>query len=264
MVSCWGVSRHGSRGRLLLTPIVGLALLSSAPAAAAVSSTCNVVAHRGDHRVATENSVGSMRKAIADKVGFLEMDLRPSAEGSLFLMHDRTVRRTTNGRGRIRRMSDREVGGLRLDDGSRVPTLQRIMQIAKGSGVRLIVEMKAMAGAASYRDLAAQVSAFGTERVVVTSFSRARLTALRSVAPAIRQSLIVARSRPTPAQIRTFGSVTIQFRLVTRDWLQRMPYPVYIYSPDDRREWHWAPRVYGVVTNRPLSFRRYRAHHCVG
>jgi glycerophosphoryl diester phosphodiesterase len=249
---------------MLLTPIVGLALLSSAPAATAVSSTCNVVAHRGDHRAATENSVGSMSKAIADKVGFLELDIRPSAEGRLFLMHDRTVRRTTDGHGRISSMSNREVRALRLDDGSRVPTLQRIMKIAKGSGVHLIVEMKAMAGTASYQDLASQVSTFGPERVVVTSFSRARLDALRSVAPAIRQSLIVARSRPTPAQIRTYGSVTIQFRMVTRDWLRRMPYPVYIYSPDHHRDWHWAPRVYGVVTNRPLAFRRYRAHHCVG
>jgi glycerophosphoryl diester phosphodiesterase len=241
---------------------VVLALLWAAPAATAVSASCNVVAHRGDHRAAPENSVASMRRAIADRVDFLEMDIRPSADGRLFLMHDRTVRRTTDGRGRIRRMSNREVRALRLADGSRVPTLRRIFRYAKDSNVHVIVEMKAMAGAASYRDLVAQIQAFGRSRVVVTSFSKARLHTLRSMAPGIRESWIVGTSRPKASEIRPFDSVMIRYEVVTRNWLRAIPYPVYIYSPDGTPGWQWAPRVYGVVTNRPLAFGSYQSSHC--
>jgi len=97
-----------------------------------------VVAHRGDWKRAPELSLPAIDNCITLGVDVVEIDLKKTADGHLVLMHDRTVNRTTAGRGRIDRMTLEEVRSLRLEmaDGTPtdegVPTLEEAMLRVKG------------------------------------------------------------------------------------------------------------------------------------
>ncbi|MDH7501668.1 MAG: glycerophosphodiester phosphodiesterase family protein [Verrucomicrobiota bacterium] len=79
-----------------------------------------VVAHRGDHTAAHENSIEAIRRAIQYAgADYVELDVRTTRDGELVLMHDATVDRTTDGHGRVDVLTFAEIAGLRLVDPQR-------------------------------------------------------------------------------------------------------------------------------------------------
>lgn len=97
-----------------------------------------VVAHRGDWKRAPENSLPAIENSITMGADVVEIDLKKTSDGHLVLMHDQTVNRTTNGRGRVSRMKLSQVKALKLvmADGTAtnetVPTLEEAMLLVKG------------------------------------------------------------------------------------------------------------------------------------
>lgn len=60
-----------------------------------------VIAHRGSHIVAPENTLAAYAEAIKAEVDYVEIDLRTSKDSVLVIMHDATVDRMTNGKGKV-------------------------------------------------------------------------------------------------------------------------------------------------------------------
>ena len=58
--------------------------------------------HRGAARYAPENTLPALEKAIRLGADFVEFDLQTTRDGGFVLLHDRTLNRTTNGRGPVR------------------------------------------------------------------------------------------------------------------------------------------------------------------
>lgn len=58
-----------------------------------------VVAHRGSSDDAPEHTLSAYKRAIADGADALECDVRLTRDGHLVCVHDRTINRTSNGRG---------------------------------------------------------------------------------------------------------------------------------------------------------------------
>lgn len=75
-----------------------------------------IVCHRGARLSAPENTYSSAEAALKLGGAVIELDIRQSADGVLYVMHDETVDRTTDGSGRISEMSSLEID--RLDAGS--------------------------------------------------------------------------------------------------------------------------------------------------
>ncbi len=104
--------------------------------------SCAIVAHRGAWHGAPENSLASIEKAIAVGADIVEIDVRKSADGELFLMHDDTLLRMAG----IDRdaetftMSELQAIALREDDGGesraisdqRIPTLKQVFEAIRG------------------------------------------------------------------------------------------------------------------------------------
>ena len=98
-----------------------------------------VVAHRAYWRSnAPENSLAAIDSAIQLKMDMVELDVWRTKDHHLVLMHDPTVDRTTDGKGRIADMTLAEIKQLRLKDkdgrltSHRVPTLREALLLAKG------------------------------------------------------------------------------------------------------------------------------------
>ena len=71
-----------------------------------------IFGHRGAAGEAPENTLVSIQRALADGAGFVELDVRGSADGEVVIIHDATVERTTDGRGRVTRLNLRKLKGL--------------------------------------------------------------------------------------------------------------------------------------------------------
>ena len=77
-----------------------------------------LIAHRGGSALAPENTLVAFRRALAWwGADLLETDVQPTADGDAVVIHDPTVDRTTDGRGRVCEMTAAELG--RLDAGHR-------------------------------------------------------------------------------------------------------------------------------------------------
>src|SRR5262249_6795690 len=77
-------------------------------AARPVRITC----HRGASRYAPENTLLAFDKAARLHADFVEFDVRPSSEGTFYLLHDGKLDRTTNGHGPINQASNQTIAGL--------------------------------------------------------------------------------------------------------------------------------------------------------
>lgn len=97
-----------------------------------------VVAHRGDWRNAPENSLQAFQNCIDMGVDMIELDLHMSKDSVLFLMHDNTVDRTTNGHGKVSDLTAAELKALRLKAGHgvttrhEIPTFEEALNLCKG------------------------------------------------------------------------------------------------------------------------------------
>lgn len=78
-----------------------------------VSRPFMVIAHRGASGVRPENTLAAFREAIALGIDHLECDVRLSRDAHVVVIHDATVDRTTNGRGRV---ADHTLAELRALD----------------------------------------------------------------------------------------------------------------------------------------------------
>lgn len=97
------------------------------------------VAHRGVCMPAPENSLLAVQKAIDLGFDIVEIDVRLTKDGQLVLMHDKTVDRTTNGKGLVEDYTLEEIKKLRLKNAigvqwkyQQIPTLEEVMLLAKG------------------------------------------------------------------------------------------------------------------------------------
>jgi len=97
-----------------------------------------VVAHRGGHKSAPENSVLSIFEAINIGADIAELDVRMTKDNIPVLMHDETVDRTTNGSGLVTDLTFEQLNSLNIKDlfgnttDEHIPTLSEALDAAKG------------------------------------------------------------------------------------------------------------------------------------
>ncbi|MGN5956350.1 glycerophosphodiester phosphodiesterase family protein [Sphingobacterium lactis] len=100
-------------------------------------SSVLVVAHRGDWRNAPENSLKAIDYAIDMGVDIIELDVQRTADGKFILMHDKTLDRTTTGKGAVGKVTLDSIRTLKLRNGcaiktkETVPTLEEALLHAK-------------------------------------------------------------------------------------------------------------------------------------
>ena len=99
------------------------------------------IGHRGAAGHAPENTLAAVRQGIELGVDFVEIDVRRTADGVLVALHDATVNRTTNGRGRVEALSLGEVRTIDAGNGERIPTVEEVLQMA-GRRTGLMLELK--------------------------------------------------------------------------------------------------------------------------
>jgi glycerophosphoryl diester phosphodiesterase len=97
-----------------------------------------ISSHRGSWRTAPENSVQSVLDCIKMGVDIAETDLKKTKDGEIILMHDKTIDRTTTGKGKPENYTLGELKSLFLIAATghptrhKIPTLMEYLEAAKG------------------------------------------------------------------------------------------------------------------------------------
>jgi glycerophosphoryl diester phosphodiesterase len=112
-----------------------------------------LAAHRGAGKRAPENTLAAFRYGHARGYRMIECDAKLSADGVAFLLHDATLERTTNGRGRADARTWRELSLLDAGAwhsptyaGEPLPSLAAVAAWCRANAVVLNIEIKPTPG----------------------------------------------------------------------------------------------------------------------
>jgi glycerophosphoryl diester phosphodiesterase len=208
-----------------LVPVVG-ATAAEAPADAA---RVKIVAHRGAMSERPENTMPAFIRAVELGADIVELDVRMSADGRLFLLHDRTLDRTTNGSGRASAFSFEELRELDaggwfdpLYAGEQIPSLEEALDWAREGGVTLLLDLKETSHAFNEAVAAAVRARSDPGRIVIGAREPEQARHFRELLPECRQLAFME----TPALIEAFaeaGADVLRLFLNRRGWLRDDP-----------------------------------------
>lgn len=110
--------------------------------------TLEIVVHRGANKLAPENTMAATQKCIEMGVEYVEIDVRESKDGIFYILHDKTLDRTTNGKGPISALHSTQIDQLDAGSwfsedfkGERVPRLETYMNEVKGK-IKIYFDVK--------------------------------------------------------------------------------------------------------------------------
>ncbi|MHB8070881.1 MAG: glycerophosphodiester phosphodiesterase family protein [Candidatus Cryosericum sp.] len=111
-----------------------------------------VLGHRGEPRLAPENTVASfalIRDDLERGVDGAECDVQMAKDGELVVIHDEKVDRTTDGHGWVKELTLQELrkfnAGVRFPGPLRhelIPTMQEVLEVFNGTRATLNIELK--------------------------------------------------------------------------------------------------------------------------
>lgn len=107
-----------------------------------------LIAHRGASSRALENSLAAVALAVSDRADMIECDVRHSADGEPFVIHDDRTGRTARENVRVASCDAGRLGAIRLKNGEPIPRLADLLGLVRGD-VPLNLDIKDPGGAAA-------------------------------------------------------------------------------------------------------------------
>ncbi len=161
------------------------------------------IAHRGAGKLVPENTMAAFRLGAAHGYRMFECDAKLSADGVVFLMHDATLERTTNGQGvggdqPWAALAQLDAGGWhsRAHAGEPLPTLANLARFCLANGYHLNIEIKPTPG---LEQKTGEVVAREAQQLwqgqavppLLTSFRPESLQGARNAAPGLPRGLLL-------------------------------------------------------------------------
>lgn len=151
-----------------------------------------VIAHRGASSIAPENTLPAFKKAIEMGCDGIELDVHPSKDGYVMVIHDAILDRTTNGSGFVNNHTlaqlktlDASKPFLRQFLGTKIPTLEEVFNLVIPTNIKVTIELKG-----NYADLPDKVVALIKkhnlkDRVTISSYNHEYLKHIKNTTPDI-------------------------------------------------------------------------------
>lgn len=227
-----------------------------------------MIAHRGASALYPENTLRAFIAAADLGADMCELDVRMTRDREVVVIHDATVNRTTNGRGRVGAMN--AVAIKRLDAGVRfgaefrdepIPTLAEVAA-ALGRGCGIDVELKERGLEGRVCDILRERGVI--ESAIVSSFDWDQLKIVAEQAPGLRLALL---GQKAPAALLRAAAAMHAFAIAPRSDIadgalcaeaHRLGLAVYVWTVDDAPTMRrlMTAGVDGIMTN---NLERLRA-----
>ncbi len=128
-----------------------------------------VIAHRGDHTEVPENTLAAFKNGIKNGVDYVEIDLRTTKDSVLVIMHDNTVDRMTNGKGKVSNLTFAEIQQLKVCDKAKdstktypIPTFEEVLKTCHNK-IHIYLDYKDASVPQAY----AMIKKYGMERQII-------------------------------------------------------------------------------------------------
>lgn len=243
-----------------------------------------VIGHRGASAYYPENTMVAFRAAYEMGAEMVELDVLLSKDGVPVVIHDETLKRTTNGKGNVHDYTLAEL--KQLDAGSwfgkkfageKIPTLEEVIQFAKGT-IALNIEIKTEAvrndlhGGIEEKSLALVKKYDMQEHVLFSSFDFRAIEHLRELDGEIATALLYEKKqskRKSPVQLsREYRSMAFNCsrKQLSEKWmdsLRESGIPVFIYTVNKEKEMKRLidMGVSGIFSDKPDVLRQVADRH---
>ncbi|MFT5324431.1 MAG: glycerophosphoryl diester phosphodiesterase [Planctomycetaceae bacterium] len=194
----------------------------------AAANVSQIIAHRGASTERPECTASAIRRAIEVGATAVEVDVRTSRDGELFILHDTTLNRTTNGKGPASALTLAEL--KKLDAGSwfdakykseRIPSLIESARQCKGK-IDLLLDLKEQ-GDHYDRKVVGVIRNHGDHaRTIVGVRSVAQAERFRKLLPKARQLALI----PSVDSIEDFAQAGVDVIRLWPRWLEDGDAPV--------------------------------------
>jgi glycerophosphoryl diester phosphodiesterase len=226
----------------------------------------NIMGHRGAPADEPENTLRSFRRALATGVAAVELDVQLTKDGRLAVIHDETLDRTTNGKGRVKDFSLAELQKLDAGRGEPVPALEEVFDLVKGKA-HLVVELKQPEAAPAVLRFFQEHRAFEFAQVI--SFWHPAVKALKEADPRLPTGVLLVGCPVDPgglARAARADTLVLNYRYVNRelvDAAHRQEIRVIVWNIDDPEilKPYLAMNLDAIGTNRPQEIINYLNSH---
>lgn len=100
-----------------------------------------IIAHRGASKAEPENTMAAFARAVELGADAIELDVQLSLDKKIVIMHDRTVNRTTNGKGKIKDLDSSKITQLDAGGGQSPPFLDEVLDMFRDKCL-IVIETK--------------------------------------------------------------------------------------------------------------------------
>ena len=147
-----------------------------------------IIGHRGAYSDALENSVEGFKRAIDLKADYIELDVYKTLDGIPVIIHDENTLRVTGYDGIVKNLTLKELKQLKLHNGEKIPTLQEVIQVAKGK-IKLLCELKGKGTALNVVKILREKDMI--DSTIIQSFYVEELLEVKTIEPSLKLGLIV-------------------------------------------------------------------------
>jgi glycerophosphoryl diester phosphodiesterase len=210
-----------------------------------------VIAHRGFSGRHPENTLRAFRAGRDAGADGFECDVQLSADGTIVVLHDPDVARTTGGRGEVDHLPLEALRRLDAGDGERIPTLAEALALVDDRYVaNLEIKTSAVADAPAQDGIEVRLvhalEAFGLlDGVYVSSFDPRPLARIEALRPRVVTALLYSEGlhggRPPSEVVREARADAFHVKItrITPEMaedLHRHHIPLGVYNINERDE----------------------------
>ncbi len=233
-----------------------------------------VQAHRGASAIAPENTIAAFRAAAEQGARWVELDVALLADGTLVVIHDDSVDRTTSGTGNLGTLIRADLD--RLDAGAwfhaqyageRLPTLEETVAVLGELGLGANVEIKQHKHHKSLDQLVRAVQKAISQRplempIMISSFDPDALAAMHVMEPDLEMAMLWSELPPDwEARLTSIPATTIHlnYKALSVGFLERARargITVRAWTSNDPVELmsFWRAGLTGVITDNPKVY----------
>lgn len=144
-----------------------------------------IIGHRGTRGYKPENTLASFQNAITLGVDMIELDVHLAKTGEVVVIHDPTVARTTNGKGKVSDLTFDQLRSLDAGNGQTIPLLTEVLDLVQAR-LAINIELK---GPGTARAVAAIIREYVHNRgwpqtiFMVSAFDHSELELFHKLSP---------------------------------------------------------------------------------
>jgi glycerophosphoryl diester phosphodiesterase len=155
--------------------------------------------HRGASAIEPENTMRAFTRAFDDGADGIEFDIRLTADKKIIVIHDKTINRTSNGKGLVKNYTFDELLKFDFGLGEKIPLLEDVITTF-GKKFWLNIEIKEVGFEKQFVELLHDLGI--TDKIIISSFKSQVLKEVKSLDSSLSTAFIYNTNNPNLIKLK--------------------------------------------------------------